>query len=419
MRLFYLLLVVLCANEFLDFGPWWHIQGKFNIADVGNILSWLGVGLFLFRRGVPKFVRNPFSILIISYLVFVGIQISLGSLYYDQSLIFGLLGARHQFYFLSFFLFLFLLDSPAQIHKFLNILTVVALIAVVLGIINYFGPVILYHKWAEGQRVRSGITRAFIPAMAVVSFAVLWEMNKWIMAPRRKMSSGVQGWLLVGAHVFRQTRMRLFGIVAVIAGMLVLKRKFGYLLIAAFISISAIIIVGFIFEENIILSLFSSAADNLVHKSGSWQGRAIQLQTDIKHFLEHPLIGSGTSTLRVDLTSGSVSSPSELEQWSLAYKDDLGYTHWLKSYGIVGMIWLLSYFYLLWHQGRYLMRKANKNLQVIASFTVSYTAFVIGTFITLNHMMFPYGIVLICLLTAIIVRMKYFVEAEDEQIAPS
>ncbi|MCJ7602653.1 MAG: O-antigen ligase family protein [Desulfobulbaceae bacterium] len=408
MKILYIILIILSANEFLNFGAWWHVQGMFNVADLGNMLVWFGVFWVIFRKkGVPKEFRNPLSLLIIAYLFFVCFQIGLGSFYYNQSLVTSLIGARHQFLFFSFFLFLQLLDTPERIRQLLNWLTIIALIAVLLGLINYFGPTILTHKWAEGQRIRSGITRGFLPGMPIISFAVIWEMTKWVEGANKNKFSFLWGWLLVGAHFFRQSRMRVFGVVAVLAGMLFFKRKFRHLIISAFIAVMAIVVVDQYLPENLIINLFTGAAEDVSEGSGSWRGRLIQLETDFKEFKEHPIIGSGASTIRLDSGSG-YSSTSQAEMFALAYKDDLGYTHWVKAYGLVGLVWLLSFFFLLWHYARKTVRMADKEHKDITTFSVSFVVFIIGTFITLNHLMFPHSIVLVCLIAAIIIRMKSF-----------
>ncbi|MBI5557985.1 MAG: O-antigen ligase family protein [Deltaproteobacteria bacterium] len=408
MRILYIILIILSANEFLNFGSWWHVQGKFNVADLGNMLVWLGViWMILRKRGIQKELRDPLSWLIIVYLFFVGFQIGLGSLYYNQPLVQSILGARHQFYFFSFFLFLQLLDTPARIRMLLNWVTVIALIAVLLGLVNYFGPTILSHKWAEGHRIRSGISRGFLPGMPIISFAVIWEMTKWTEGGAKNKFSFLWGWLLIGAHFFRQSRMRVFGVVAVLAGLLFFKRKFRHLIITACIAVIGIVAVDHYLPENLILNLFTGAAEDVAEGSGSWRGRLMQLETDFIEFKEHPIIGSGASTIRLDSDSG-YGSTIQGEMYELAYKDDLGYTHWIKSYGLVGLGWLVSFFFLLWHYARKTVRMADKEHKEITIFSVSFVVFIIGTFITLNHMMFPHSIVLVSLVAAIIIRMKYF-----------
>lgn len=406
MRIFYILLIILAANEFLNFGTWWHVQGKFNIADVGNLLAWLGVSCVILRsKKIPKEFKTPLSVLIIAYLFFVCFQVGLGSLYYNQSLVVSLAGTRHQFYFFSFFLFLHLLETPAQIRNLLNCLTAIAIIAVILGLINYFGPTILSHKWAEGQWVRSGISRAFLPGMPIISFAVIWEMTKWVEGKTKNKQAFIWGWLLMGAHFFRQSRMRVFGVIAVLIGLLFFKRKIRHIILTGIITLFAIVAVNVYMSENIIMNLFTGAAEDLTEGGGSWRGRLIQLETDFEEFKKHPLIGSGASAIRLD-SAGGYTTSTDSEMFALAYKADLGYTHWLKAYGLVGFIWLAVFFFLLWNYARKSVRRSGSENRDITTFSVSFTVFIIGTFLTLNHMMFPHSIVLVSLIAAIIVRMK-------------
>ena len=349
-------------------------------------------------------MRSPLSSLIIFYIFYICFQIGLGNFYYNQPIVKNILAIRHQFYFLSFFLFLQLLDSPERIRQLLNWISVLAVAALFLGLINYFGPTVLTHKWAEGQKVRSGIVRGFLPGMPIISFAAIWELTKWIERASESSYSFASGWLLLGAHFFRQSRMRLFGVIAVLVGMLIYKKRFKHLFVTVLIALISITLVNFFLPENLILNLFSEAAENVSEGSGSWRGRLVQLEIDFKEFMKHPIVGSGTSAIRVDLQSGNKTLNYEM-LYALAYKADLGYSHWIKAYGLVGLIWLLAFFFFLWRFLRNTVRFSGDSDKDVITFAMSYLIFLIGTLITLNHVMFPPGIVLVCLLAAICVRM--------------
>ena len=413
----FVILIVLCAEEFLNFGDWTHVQGVFNVADVGNFLVWLGSGVFLVRHGLPPVTRNPISVLMVVYMGFVLVQVGLASLYYGQDIATGFVGVRHQFYFMSFFLFLWLLDTPERIRMALNGLTIVAFVALALGVANYVGPPFLSHKWAEGQRERAGMIRAYIPAMNTIGLAAIWQMTRWVERREKGMLPGVFSLFLFAAHVFRQTRMQLFGVFGVGLGLLVVRRRFGYVALVAVLALVGAVVAQILLPENILLAPFETAAENVAEGSGSWRGRLVQLETDWEIFKRHPLFGSGASGLRVEAEQG-VTTTSQAELEAIAYRADLGYSHWLKAYGVVGGVWLLAFMSVLWVKGRREAVSEQADLREIGLFGSAYLVFVAGTSITQNHWMFPRGIVLVCLTAAIIARVDDMLLEKEKTPAP-
>ncbi|OEU69192.1 MAG: hypothetical protein BA863_00130 [Desulfovibrio sp. S3730MH75] len=396
-------LAIFCANEFFNIGSWWHQSGVFNIADVGNGLIWLGVFLVLILPGKRKILWNPISGLIILYILFVCIHISLASLYYGQSLIDGLIGVRHQFYYLSFFMFLVLFDDTKKIVQLLDILVVVSFVLVILAVINHFGPTIFHHKWAEGHGIRSGITRAFIPGMSVISFSLLWAFAKWINSENTKKLSRESTIFLFAAHFFRQTRMRLIGVIMIMTSLLVIKRKWVPLLFLLILSGISFGIIEATMEDNVMVNLFSSVYEDVVEQTGTWKPRLEQLELDLWEFKRHPWLGSGASAIRSVTEQGG--TRLQVKMAALSYKFDLGYTHWLKSYGMAGIVWLLLFFWFQFSMGLRAQKRCRGDDKTLAMFALSYLGFVIVSFVTLNHLMHPDGIIMVCLSAAVIVRL--------------
>lgn len=400
------LLIILCANEFLNFGWWWHIHGVFNIADVGNFLAWLGLAVMFLKGDLRTLWKAPISYMVLAYLLFVVVQISLAAFYHEQPLTTGFVGSRHQFYYASFFFFFLYFDNTEKIRGILNATTVVAMIALALGLINYLGPNILTHKWAHGHGIRSGIVRPFIPGMSILSLAIIWEFSKFISATKFRLSPGILTLVLLAGHFFRQTRMRIIGILVVFLVVLLIKRKFKLLLSSLFLLVSSVITVGLIMEENIIIDPLISAYVDVSSSSGaSWRARIEQARLVFEEFKEHPILGSGSISLRLSRSSIVTSKKAQLA--SLGYMSDFGYLHWLKAYGLLGMIWLIAFFSLLWSSIKKISRRGAKADEDITFFAGSSVAFLVITFFTLNHLMFPNSIVLVCLLAAIIARLNF------------
>ena len=235
-----LLFLTFAANHFFFLGPWWYRSGVFNVADIGNAMIILGVGVLFVFSVDRRIFWNAISALIVLYMGLVVLSIVLASINYPQSLYDGLVGTRHQFYFLSFFLFLSILQGAEEMKKFLDILVVVSIAITILSVINYFGPVIFSHRWAAGHGVRAGAKRAYIPGMEVVAVATLWSFIRWINGSRkseRRKSMGATIFLLA-ATFFRQTRMRILSMAVVVVAGLIMKKQWKPLFFIAIIYLS-------------------------------------------------------------------------------------------------------------------------------------------------------------------------------------
>lgn len=401
----YFLLIFASANYAFTLVPWYQIHGVFNIFDVGNGLILLGVAYaFLFRGRERSAVWNPFTLLIVIYIISALFQPVIATMNYDQSLLDGLVTVRHQFYYFSFFLFLLLLDTPQKATKLLDMLTVIAVVLTVLGVINYFGTVIFYSEWAEGHGFRSGIKRAYIPAMPILSAALIWQFSKWITKTGNGGKSGAASILLLGAHFFRQSRGRLLGVLGLIVVLLFYKRKFKLLGGMFLLAIAVVSIAQVTMKENIFLSPFKTATQEVETGEGTWGARELQIAADMREFKANPVFGSGLIALRLSKKIGM--SMSEIDDMQFKTSNqDLGYYHWIKFYGVAGIIWLTFFYVQLLAKSRKAERVAGPENKALALFAMSYVGFVIVTYVTLSHLTDPDGILLVCLTAVIIARL--------------
>jgi O-antigen ligase len=403
----FLLLLVFISSQFFNLGSWWYRSGVFNIIDVGNALIWVGV-LFAFSFSVDrKKFWNPISLLVVSYILFVLFTVVLAHFNYGQSFFDGLVAVRHQFYYLTFFLFVTILKDTGKLRRFLNFLVALSLVLVVLGIVNYFGPTIFSHEWAEGHGIRAGILRAYIPGMPVITLATIWVFTKWLengegWKGRKSLLATI---FLLGALVFRQTRMRIISVAVVVWAALLVRRKWKSLVVFLLISVAALAIMNVATEKNVLISAFSTAFTDVADNTGTYPDRYNQLVADLREFMRHPWMGSG---------AGAVRSPTALGGSRLQYamklltdKSDLGYSSWLSSYGLVGMVWFFLFFYVQFSMVLKVLKRAVGEDNILAHFALSYLIYELVSFITLPHLMHPESIILNTLVAAIIVRLYY------------
>jgi hypothetical protein len=401
----YVLILIASSERLFYLVPWYHIKGVFNSYDIGNFLIILGLFYVTIIRKNLSIFNNRFSLLIFFYFIILLVQVVLAEMFYGQygqSYLDGLIGVRHKvLYYVSFYVFVHILKTREDVVRLLDFLTVISAILLLLSLVNYFNPVVFHHFWAEGHGERSGIKRALIPGMELISLTMIWQFCCWIENRERSHRSGMVSLLFLLAIFFRQTRGRLIGVISVVVGLLLIKRRFRPLAYGISVGLVSIIVANFAMEKNIFLEPFRSASSDISSQSGTWKDRLDQLRVDLEVFEKHPWLGSGTACLRG--SSPNLQKARELR--ILAQQDDLGYTHWLKMYGVPGVIWLLLFFYLQYRLSWKLVHEARKIDRLIGTFCLSFLGYIAVSFVTLPHFIFPRGTILLCLVSAILVRV--------------
>jgi hypothetical protein len=407
-KIVYLGLIFIFADKLFYLFDWIHIPGVFNILDFGNFLILSGLIFLGFKSKDLQILHNIFSVLIIVVLFLILLQAPLASMYYNQSVKSGVFGIRHMFYYCSFFIFVLLLRSSVDVARLLNLLSIISFIVIGLAIVNYFVPGIFYHDWAYGHYSRAGIKRAFIPGMDLVSLSVLWQFCKWLVGDSfdrfRSRLSCCSFLFLLGAHFFRQTRSRIIAISLVILSYLASSKRFGLL-----VGLSVVVSLGITANEmsggeSVVLDSFRSSYENIAEGKGTWESRLEMMRGDMEAFLQHPVAGTGASAIR--LRPGLAKSRRGRIMVNLSKMDDLGYTRWIKSFGIVGIIWFGFFFYASIVRGLKVLSRADDDCKVFAVFCLCYIGYVLISFVTLNHLTFPNRILPLCLVTAILVRLS-------------
>lgn len=198
--------------------------------------------------------------------------------------------------------------------------------------------------------------------------------------------------------------------------LMILNGKFKYSILFIVVGGIGVGIAQIVMEENIITNSFGSALEDVSENSGTWGSRTEYARMQIEQFLEHPVIGSGKSTLSgsTDFRAGNkVGRVGKLLEHSA--NTHTGYTSWLLSYGLVGVVWLVCFIFLLFILGLRGLRNATAEERALITFGLSYIGFIIITNISLNHLQFPNGILCTCLASAIIVRILYNQEQREHR----
>ena len=394
----YLLLVFALANDMFYLLPGGMRSGGMRTLDAGLALILLGVVYFAFRSRNLRPLGNVFTWWIVYYFLLVIVQVSIASLNYSQSIIDGLITARHQFYYLSFPLFLLALDDTQKVRVFMGWFSAMAIGLLILSLINYSGFILFHHMRAEGHGIRSGIVRAFIPAMGILVLAALWQFWEYL---RRGTAMNIHLPLFLfifGGIVFRQTRGRIIATFLTLVMMMVAKRRYRLLLGGFGVLMVALVGQAFFGEESILVNVFESAYTDIAEGGGTWAQRMSQIQGSWNVFIDNFLTGSGGVVIRG--TGPGWAGLGDL--LNIALGSDLGYWTWLKFYGYPGALLLLLMIAMVyWYAYRI---DGGGERAYLGRFAAYHFTCVLISMVTINYMTRPHGIVLLCLTWAVLVR---------------
>lgn len=386
--------LVLIINKFFSVGSFWHQEGQYNVADIGLLFTGIAISYLYFIKK-HKLYNKIFLILVITYLFMVVLQILLAKINFNQSYLNGLIASRMQFYYLSYILIVFCLEDVSDIKRFLDFMTYLAVIAFILGIINFFIPGIISHYQDDRTIYRFEVARIFLPAMPLISFAAIYEISKLSINKEKKNLFFTL--VLIAAHLVRMTRMRIIGVFSIIILSILLQKRIILGIVLCFIFVLSSSIINLVLPENVITKPFESSYEELTQSSGTWGERVGQSEFALQEFLKNPFFGNGAASLRNAIYQ------NDKYLAALSYYADLGYLAFMKSYGLIGVAWLIVLFLSI---HRCLTKiTINDNNMTIVVFCRNYFIFILGTSITLNHFMYEQGILLICIIMGCLDRL--------------
>ena len=405
----YVTLIIALVNDFFFLLP---VSLPFKLRDVALGLIILGLvwRIFLTRDDLSKF-SNVFTALLVAFLLMVLAHVALAAFYYGQSVKDGLIYSRTYFYYLSFFLILLLFKDIKQYITLFNVLSVICVFIFAAALLDYNGIKMFYGQFSDNTSFRGGVERGEVTGMDVFSMVFLWQMSVWAYAtnPRQVWWARWLTLLFFVVHIFRQGRFRLFSILVGGIGLLVVQRKVKTLIAILALSSIAVWTFSYYTGANLLREMFVSGTEDAINQTGTADDRVEQLEIGMKIFNEHPILGSGTSVLRVDRND-----PAENYFKDIARVQDLGYAHWLKHFGMLGICWLIVFFASIFVNMRRAKRVLPGQYHYIYTFIASYLTYLAVSFITLNHFMFPTGIIQVSLFCALVVQATKTNKVVDE-----
>lgn len=401
------LLIFTSANNFYFLFPWSKISGSFNTIDIGLFLLAVTLAWLLIRKQHIRAFNNVFSLYLVFLLFMVVFHIFYANIRFNLRYFDSIIHSRYYLYYFSFFFFLYVLDSPEKFRRALNVMSYISIIIVGLSIVNYFGPVIFYHEWAEGHYQRVGIKRAFIPNMALISFCSVWSFCDLFSRGRLNLSAGWKSGVLFAAHIFRQTRMRLMSILLILGLLVATKGNLKNRIVAVLFVVISTIAIFTTFKSNLLFELFESSYYDITQKQGTWGGRIWYIDWNLKELMKSPIVGTGSSAVRAS-EKAYEHLPTDRKKYFmlLGKQTDLGYIIFIRNFGLVGLIWIICFFFTALKRSWNLMGICKNKNADLASFCFFYFVFVFVSSVTLNNFTLPDRIFFNSFVMALIIRLQ-------------
>lgn len=399
--------IFILANNIFFLFPWSKIDGKFNSADLGIvwIVFWFIILMFKKRSNI---LLNPISYFLIFQLFFCLFHIGFVVVKFDYPVIEAIIASRSYLYYLSFFVFLLLIDSKEKLYSIMSLLFIVSMIVFALSIINYCCIVMFYHPWAEGHYERSGITRAFVPGMEMFSMLAIWSFVNSYSSYFciEKIKWGFKSILLFAVHVFRQSRVEFVGILFSIFLISLLYKKYKVIFVYILIASISLLSILFIYDIDIVGGNVELTTKEIQESKGSFGGRLIFLEKSLEALMESPIVGTGGSAIRAFRGAYQFISDSKFQKYyTLGKQSDIGLFNWLKNFGLIGLLWGIGF-------GSWLFISSYKSMRdtkysAISVYCFVHLCFFLITSITHEHLINYYKIPPVMFCSAIIVRLKY------------
>lgn len=390
----YLLSIFVFAHEIFYLAP-----EAARTPDIGLLMIIGALGVLLLVRDVDwQHCLNFFGFYVVAYLLLVVAQAAMASIYFQQSIVDGLIVARVQFYYLSYFLFVIVLRDTKLVTQFMDAFTFVALILFFIALVNYFVYPVFDHRHAAGQGARGSIVRAFIPGMEIIVAAFLWQAFKYLCGLSRPYSLMLMC-VLFGAILFRQTRANIIAVLITIGAFVIVQRRWRMLIAGVALVFATSLGLSLYAGENILFSAIGSAYTEITTGEGTWGDRLRQITQSAEQASKTFWTGSGGITVRI------------LGEWDpklglVARNMDLGYFVWYKYFGFPGIVLLVLLIVALAYNWLYWTPRVPERDRFHFHFALFYFVAVFVSMVTLPYLTKPGGILLVTLAMAILTTCK-------------
>jgi cell division protein FtsW (lipid II flippase) len=243
--------------------------------------------------------------------------------------------------------------------------------------------------------------------MSLISFCAVWSFSDLFSKGTLNLSAGLKSGVMFAAHLFRQTRMRLLSIMLVLAMLVITKGKIKNRIVAVVVVVLGTVAIFTTLKSNLLFELFESSYYDITQKEGTWGRRIEYIGWNFKELMKSPIVGTGSSAVRANEKAYEKLPTARKEYFLLLGKQtDLGYVVFIRNFGLVGLIWLVGFFFTAFRRSWILMRLCKGKNEDLASFCFFYMVFLFVASVTLNYFTLSDRIFLNCFVLALIIRLQ-------------
>jgi hypothetical protein len=348
------------------------IPGVLRLADVFFLI--FPVFFIMYINGNIQTLLNykDASILIFSACTLMLISALMATLFFDQPYLTGLLLVRHNFFYLSFFIFVILLRNLVHIENFISFFTIiVGIYLIILLLTDYFPDmgIIQFRKsfYEKTENIlRFGEKRLFFPYGDVPIFLYCLIIARLIY-PKTTESRITKTlyfiFILIAfyAVLSTYTRSLVFSLLAVTAFALFAtkRRNLRYIALVLVVLIVSGQALSSAITESGLSFIKESKLGKMMYQSEKLQperGRYFQFTMYMNNFMRSPLTGVGTlANERHKGTFLDIDLQRTYRKYRFFNAVDLGYAKILAEYGILGVAWIVWYYCFIYRQSKQIM----------------------------------------------------------------
>lgn len=404
------------------------IPGVFRMSDAFFVLFPLFV--FTIPRTVSRYTEE--SLLVIAFALLLVLSSVMGHFSFGQSYLDGMMNVRRSFFWLSFFMFIPLLRDLEDVEKLVRLMTVlVGLYVAALVLTKFFPKLGLIHYlqnfYSEhGSAQRFGEYRLFFPYgnipgmfyfIALAGFLYGIKESAWqrtsrlgfmviaVYAMIASLSRGVIfPWLIAtGSALFSGGRRSVRIVTVLVFGLLFTFQVMSMALNGE----------GSSFVEGTSLGKMVTKSDTLPKEAGRMQ----QARMYVDRFLGSPLAGAGNFAIgkysEMNAQGGDKGSSLAYRRFGFFAASDLGYLKILGEYGLLGIGWVIWWYFYFFRRVRQTLAKARAlgtipQVEALCRGMAYFMIFLLISGVTLAHWIHPNTITILPLMLAImaVVRVR-------------
>ncbi|MFA7059649.1 MAG: O-antigen ligase family protein [Pedobacter sp.] len=376
--------------------------------------------------------------MICSYILLMILSVLMGSHFFPQSYYEGILNIRGNFYWLSFFVYIALIKNIEHAVFVVKVLTLLfGIYTLILIVTKYFPnlgilqlPRNVYSKHSTLKRF--GEVRLFFPygSIPILFFfiALVQSINGYIketfIAKTMRFSFMI---IVCIAIVLSMTRAVIYpALISITFAFITSKKRSvkiaGIVLIVLFASYQILSISISTGEESL---LDKTIIGKMIFKStelAEEQGRKLQLNMYLTQFMRSPITGVGNFAVSRFVNQKDGGVLQSYKAFGFFNGSDMGYLKILAENGLVGIAWVLWWYFYFYRQGNKLLKVANKlgNIPFVETLVQGlqyFTVYLLFSGVTLAHFVHPRGITVLPLALALMAIARRTVNELAERAA--